>query len=72
MVITNRDTSILEVAKLMRHHHVGGIIVVESKQRHVPVGIITFDDMIDVIAEQLSTLTLIFGREHRVEVERRS
>ncbi len=56
----------------MRHHHVGGIIVVESRQRHVPVGIITLDGMIDVIAEQLSTLTLIFGREQRVEVERRS
>ncbi len=139
VVITDRDTSILEAAKLMRRHHVGNIVVVENQgrgnipigiitdrdivvellaeeidlsrvtvgdvmgldlyavkedddlletahlmRRHgirrVPVlgnagelvGIITFDDMIEVIAEQLSTLTLISGREHQIEVERRA
>ena len=139
VVITDRDTSILEAAKLMRHHHVGDIVVVENPgkanipigiitdrdivvellaeeinlsqvtvgdamgldlyavreeddlletadlmRRHgirrVPVigtagelvGIITLDDMIEVIAEQLSTLTLISGREHQIEVERRA
>lgn len=139
VVITDRDTTILEAAKLMRHHHVGDIVVVENlgkgnipigiitdrdivvellaeeidlsrvtvgdamgldlyavkeeddlletthlmrRQgiRRVPVlgtagelvGIITLDDMIEVIAEQLSTLTLISGREHQIEVERRA
>ena len=139
VVITDRETSILEAAKLMRHHHVGDIVVVENQGkgnvpigiitdrdivvellaeeidlsrvtvgdamgldlymvkegddllettqvmrrrgiRRVPVvgvageliGIITLDDMIEVIAEQLSNLTLISGREHQVEVERRA
>lgn len=139
VVITDRDTTILEATKLMRHHHVGDIVVVENlgkgnipigiitdrdivvellaeeidlsrvtvgdamgldlyavkeeddlletthlmrRQgiRRVPVlgtagelvGIITLDDMIEVIAEQLSTLTLISGREHQIEIERRA
>ena len=139
VVITDRETSILQAAKLMRRHHVGDIVVVENQgkgnmpigiitdrdivveilaeeidlgkvtvgdamgldlyavkedddlmetahlmRRHgirrVPVvnvagelvGIITLDDMIEVITEQLSTLTLISGREHQIEVERRA
>jgi CBS domain-containing protein len=90
VVITDRDTSILDAAKLMRHHHVGDIVVVENLSKgNIPigiitdrdivvelagelVGIITLDDMIEVIAEQLSTLTLISGREHQIEVERRA
>lgn len=47
VVITDRDTSILEAAKLMRHHHVGALIVVDEKNdRKIPVGILTDRDIV--------------------------
>ena len=47
VVITDRDTTILEAAKLMRRHHVGSLIVVDEKKgRRVPVGILTDRDIV--------------------------
>ena len=55
VVIASRDTSVLDAAKLMRHHHVGDIVVTEeSNGRRVPVGIVTDRDMVlEVLAEEL-------------------
>jgi predicted transcriptional regulator len=53
VVITEKDASILEAARLMRRYHVGDLIVVERKERgNVPGGIITDRDIIlNVVAE---------------------
>lgn len=47
VIITDRDTTILEAAKLMRHHHVGALIVVDEQSgKKVPVGILTDRDIV--------------------------
>ncbi|MHB1142961.1 MAG: CBS domain-containing protein [Sulfuricaulis sp.] len=53
VVFVEPDTSIAETARLMREHHVGGLVVVQEKSgKRVPVGIITDRDLvIEVIAE---------------------
>lgn len=138
VVITDRDATILQAAKLMRQHHVGDIVVVDAKDhgkvpvgimtdrdiviallaeevdlsrltvgdamgfdlhvagedddlfetielmqrrgiRRVPVvgsanelvGIITSDDVLEIVSEQLTSLIRAFGREHQIETERR-
>jgi CBS domain-containing protein len=46
---------VVEAAKLMRHHHVGDVVVVEEKEGvNVPVGIVTDRDIvIEVLAEDV-------------------
>lgn len=53
VVIVEPDTSIAEAARLMREHHVGGLVVVREKSgNRVPVGIVTDRDLvIEVMAE---------------------
>jgi len=52
--IIGKDDSIIKAAKLMREHHVGDLLVVESREgERVPVGILTDRDIvIEVIAEE--------------------
>ncbi len=46
-VIVQKDTSLLETAKLMRSHHVGSIVVVEQGSKPPkPAGIITDRDLV--------------------------
>jgi CBS domain-containing protein len=53
VVFVEPGNSITETARLMREHHVGGLVVVQEKfGKRVPVGIITDRDLvIEVIAE---------------------
>jgi CBS domain-containing protein len=53
VVFVEPDSSIAEAARLMREHHVGGLVVVQVKSgKRVPVGIVTDRDLvIEVIAE---------------------
>ena len=53
VVFVEPDTSIAEAARLMREHHVGGLVVTkETSGKRVPVGIVTDRDLvIEVIAE---------------------
>jgi CBS domain-containing protein len=53
VVFVEPDTSIAEAARLMREHHVGGLVVAQVKSgKRVPVGIVTDRDLvIEVIAE---------------------
>lgn len=57
------DTSLPEVAALMRKHHVGDVIVVESKDgMRMPVGIITDRDIvIETVALQLDANVFTAG-----------
>ena len=56
VVTTGRDTSVLEAAKLMRDHHVGSLVIIETSEgRTEPVGILTDRDIvIEVIAENVN------------------
>ncbi|MFC1503753.1 CBS domain-containing protein [Pseudomonadota bacterium] len=55
VVITGPDTTITEVAKLMREYHVGNLIVAEKQgDENLPLGIVTDRDLILlVIAPQI-------------------
>ena len=47
VVIAERDTGIVELAQLMRKHHVGDVIVVDKQGDFVvPVGIVTDRDIV--------------------------
>jgi CBS domain-containing protein len=63
VVTCGRDTKIDEVARLMREHHVGDVIVTEQAQgKQVPVGIITDRDIVaSVIALKLDPAVFSAG-----------
>ena len=47
VVTCGRDTSVLELAQLMRDHHVGAVIVVdEHAGKLTPVGVVTDRDLV--------------------------
>jgi CBS domain-containing protein len=47
VVCAARDTSALEASRLMRHHHVGDVVVVEETEgMRKPVGIVTDRDLV--------------------------
>ena len=53
VVHCGRDTSVAEIAQLMRNHHVGDVIVVEPHQgKLVPVGIVTDRDLVVQVLAQ--------------------
>jgi len=53
VVITGRESTIVEVAQLMRLHHVGDVVIVEDREDdRAPVGIITDRDLVvELIAD---------------------
>jgi CBS domain-containing protein len=56
VVIVDRETSILEAAKLMRKLHVGDLVVTDTRDnRQIPVGILTDRDIvIELLAEEIA------------------
>jgi CBS domain-containing protein len=75
VVTADPETEIFDAARLMRHHHVGTLVVIERHQgRARPVGIVTDRDLvIEVLATQapaaqlklrdIMGLDLVTGRE---------
>ncbi len=63
VVITGRETSILETARLMRRHHVGDVIVADTRDgQRIPVGIVTDRDMVvELLAEEVDLDTVDIG-----------
>ena len=63
VVTVERDATILNAAKLMRQHHVGDVVVVETKiNKTVPVGIVTDRDLImEVVATDLDSNVFTVG-----------
>ncbi len=63
VVVAERDTGIVELAQLMRTHHVGDVVVVEKQgDLVVPVGIITDRDIVvELIAAQVDLDSVTTG-----------
>jgi signal-transduction protein with cAMP-binding, CBS, and nucleotidyltransferase domain len=63
VVTAGRDTTITDAARLMRDHHVGSIVVVdETADSVVPVGILTDRDIVvEVIAKDVATTDVTVG-----------
>ena len=62
-ICCKREATVLEAAQLMRHHHVGDLIVVDDLSgEQVPVGIVTDRDIVvSITAEGLDTKSLEVG-----------
>ena len=63
VVIVQRDENVVEAAKLMRRYHVGDVVVVkDSDDRKVPLGIVTDRDIVvELVAEQVDLDSLSVG-----------
>jgi len=63
VVCATRDTTVTEAAKLMRQHHIGDVIIVETRgSKRVPVGIVTDRDIVvEVIAAGIDPRLLKLG-----------
>ncbi|MGH8700527.1 MAG: CBS domain-containing protein [Burkholderiales bacterium] len=63
VVFAHRGTSLTDAAKLMREHHVGSLVVVdESAQGCVPVGILTDRDIVvAAVAGEVDPRTVTVG-----------
>lgn len=64
VAFTTRETTVAAGAKLMRHGHVGSLVVVEQMNggKRIPVGIVTDRDIIvEVIATGLDPATITMG-----------
>ncbi len=46
VAVVEPETSALVAAQLMRHHHVGALVVVDAEEKTRPVGIITDRDLV--------------------------
>ena len=63
VVIASRDNSIVEVAQLMRNHHVGDVVIVGSNDNQPkPIGIITDRDIVvELLATEVPLDTVSVG-----------
>jgi CBS domain-containing protein len=63
VVAVSRDMTVTEAASLMRHHHIGDVLVQDhSGERPVPIGIVTDRDIVvEVVAAELDPRTLKLG-----------
>jgi len=63
VVCATRDTTVTEAASLMRQHHIGDLIIVESRNgKRMPVGIVTDRDIVvEVVAAGIDPRELKLG-----------
>ncbi|HUH93725.1 MAG TPA: CBS domain-containing protein [Casimicrobiaceae bacterium] len=63
VVCATRDTTALEAARLMRHHHVGDVVIVdESDGVRKPIGIVTDRDLVvEVMASGVDPSAIKIG-----------
>ncbi len=63
VVCATRDTTVVEAANLMRHNHVGDIVIVdETDGRRTPLGIVTDRDIVvEVVAAGLDPKGIRLG-----------
>ena len=62
-IVAKREDTIVAVAKLMRRHHVGDIVIVkEGEAGNVPIGIVTDRDLVvEILAQELSPDAVTVG-----------
>jgi CBS domain-containing protein len=55
-VVATRGSNVTEIAKLMRTHHVGDVIIVEERAgAAIPIGIVTDRDLVmEILAQELA------------------
>lgn len=55
VVVVQRNEPVLEAAKLMRHHHVGDVVVIEERSGvRIPVALVTDRDLVlEIMATEL-------------------
>ncbi len=63
VITTLKSTEIDEVARMMRHHHVGTVVVVECRdETDYPIGIVTDRDLVvEVLAQGLAPDAVTVG-----------
>lgn len=64
VAFTTRETTVVVAARLMRHGHIGSLVVVEQTNggRRIPVGIVTDRDIVvEVIATGLDPAVITVG-----------
>jgi CBS domain-containing protein len=63
VLVANRTTTVQEAARLMRHHHVGNLVVVDAPNGHrIPTGIVTDRDIVlSVVATKLDPAVFTLG-----------
>lgn len=63
IITVQPEDSVLDAAKLMRHNHVGDVLVVESRNGlNIPVGIVTDRDLImEIMAPELDPTVMTVG-----------
>ena len=63
VIISNREDSILDAAKLMRKFHVGDVVVVDQRgDARVPVGILTDRDIVvEIVAREADASKIVVG-----------
>lgn len=63
VIIAKRDVTVMEAAKLMRQHHIGGLVVVEENNGvRIPVGIVTDRDLVvEIVAPGLDYRVITVG-----------
>ena len=63
VIIATRNTSVTELAQLMREHHVGSIVIVEQQNEcNIPVGIITDRDLvIELVSKDVDIQSITAG-----------
>ena len=63
VVITNRNTTITEAARLMREYHVGSLVIAQKRNGgNIPVGIVSDRDLvIEVLAQNIPIKSVTVG-----------
>jgi CBS domain-containing protein len=62
VAVVEPETPALVVAKLMRQHHIGALVVVDAKEKSRPVGILTDRDLVlELMAESLDPAVFTAG-----------
>ena len=62
VICAQRETSLTEVARLMREHHVGSVVVVDGPRKGRPIGLITDRDIVvEIVAAGMDHRTVTAG-----------
>ena len=62
VAVVEPETTALQVAKLMRTHHVGALVVVDAQEKSKPLGIVTDRDLVlELMAEGLDPAVFTAG-----------